>query len=260
MNTENTYIVILGWMKDLGLSLVERTVYAIIYGFTQDGETVFHGGRQYLADWCGCTTKTIDAALRELVDRNLLTKSEEYVGGVKFCHYSANFPTGEIISLPGKNFPEGGKIVSGGREKISHNNEDTIVSSNNDIIERGARAREEEDDDPFAWPPKDEAPTPSPLPSPSPKPATRFTPPTLEEVAAYCRERGNKIDPRHFVNYYTSNGWMVGKNKMKDWRAAVRNWETRDKERNNGKRNIDPGSPAAYRHVGRGDYYGESTI
>ena len=261
MNSENTYIVILGWMKDLGLSLVERTVYAIIYGFTQDGETVFHGGRQYLADWCGCTTKTIDAALRELVDRKLLTKSEEYVGGVKFCHYSANFPTGEIISLPGKNFPEGGKILSGGREKISHNNEDTIVSSNNNNIESRARAREEEEDL-FAMPPFDEVedPTPSPIPSPSPKTATRFTPPTLEEVAAYCRERGNKIDPQHFVNYYTSNGWMLGKNKMKDWRAAVRNWETRDKERNNGKRNIDPGSPAAYRQVGRGDYYGESTI
>lgn len=120
----------------------------------------------------------------------------------------------------------------------------------------------EEDDDLFSMPPFDEVedPTPSPKPSPSPKTATRFTPPTLEEVAAYCRERGNKIDPQHFVNYYTSNGWMVGKNKMKDWRAAVRNWETRDKERNNGKRNIDPGSPAAYRQVGRGDYYGESTI
>ena len=55
--------------------------------------------------------------------------------------------------------------------------------------------------------------------------AKRFTPPTLEEVAAYCNERGNNIDPQHFIDYYTSNGWLVGKNKMKDWRAAVRTWE-----------------------------------
>jgi hypothetical protein len=53
----------------------------------------------------------------------------------------------------------------------------------------------------------------------------RFTPPTLEEVAAYCKERNNNIDPQHFIDYYTSNGWQVGKNKMKDWKAAVRTWE-----------------------------------
>lgn len=57
------------------------------------------------------------------------------------------------------------------------------------------------------------------------KPAKRFSPPTLEEVTAYCRERNNDIDPQHFIDYYSSNGWMVGKNKMKDWKAAVRTWE-----------------------------------
>ena len=55
---------------------------------------------------------------------------------------------------------------------------------------------------------------------------TRFIPPTVEEVAEYCRERGNKVDPQRFVDYYTSNGWQVGKNKMKDWKAAIRStWE-----------------------------------
>lgn len=53
----------------------------------------------------------------------------------------------------------------------------------------------------------------------------RFTPPTLEEVTSYCNERNNNIDPQHFIDYYTSNGWLVGKNKMKDWKAAVRTWE-----------------------------------
>lgn len=53
----------------------------------------------------------------------------------------------------------------------------------------------------------------------------RFTPPTLEEVQAYCLERKNKVDPQRFIDYYTSNGWVVGKNKMKDWKAAVRTWE-----------------------------------
>lgn len=58
-----------------------------------------------------------------------------------------------------------------------------------------------------------------------PKTAKRFQPPTLEEVKAYCLERKNNVDPERFIDYYTSNGWVVGKNKMKDWKAAVRTWE-----------------------------------
>ena len=58
----------------------------------------------------------------------------------------------------------------------------------------------------------------------------RFTPPTLEEVKTYCTERNNDIDPERFIDFYESKGWMVGKNKMKDWKAAVRSWEKRDKK------------------------------
>lgn len=53
----------------------------------------------------------------------------------------------------------------------------------------------------------------------------RFTKPTLEEIQAYCRERGNGVDANRFVDYYEANGWKVGKNPMKDWKAAIRNWE-----------------------------------
>lgn len=55
--------------------------------------------------------------------------------------------------------------------------------------------------------------------------AKRFIPPTVDEVAAYCQERGNGLDPEAFVDFYASKGWMVGKNPMKDWKAAVRTWE-----------------------------------
>ena len=57
------------------------------------------------------------------------------------------------------------------------------------------------------------------------KPAKRFVKPTLEEVTAYCQERNNNVNPQKFIDYYESNGWKVGKNSMKDWKAAVRNWE-----------------------------------
>lgn len=56
------------------------------------------------------------------------------------------------------------------------------------------------------------------------KTAKRFCPPTLEEVKAYCAEKEYNIDAERFIDFYTSKGWFVGKNKMKDWQAAVRNW------------------------------------
>lgn len=59
----------------------------------------------------------------------------------------------------------------------------------------------------------------------------RFTPPTVEEVEAYCFERNNRVDAEKFVDYYNSNGWRVGRNPMKDWKAAVRTWERNDTER-----------------------------
>lgn len=54
---------------------------------------------------------------------------------------------------------------------------------------------------------------------------TQFIPPTLDQVSAYCIERGNTIDPQHFIDHYSANGWKVGRNPMKDWKAAVRTWE-----------------------------------
>lgn len=62
--------------------------------------------------------------------------------------------------------------------------------------------------------------------------AKRFTPPTLGDVSAYVRERGSNVDPQRFLDFYTAKGWMVGKNPMKDWKAAVRTWEKRDSEQN----------------------------
>lgn len=62
--------------------------------------------------------------------------------------------------------------------------------------------------------------------------AKRFTPPTLDDVSAYIRERGSNVDAQRFLDFYTAKGWIVGKNRMKDWKAAVRTWEKRDSEQN----------------------------
>lgn len=62
----------------------------------------------------------------------------------------------------------------------------------------------------------------------------RFTPPTVKEVSEYCRERKNGIDAQDFIDHYEANGWMRGKNKIKDWKACIRTWEKRRNESQSG--------------------------
>jgi|TARA_Y100000034_G_scaffold47492_1_gene58473 hypothetical protein len=58
----------------------------------------------------------------------------------------------------------------------------------------------------------------------------RFAPPSKEDVKAYCLERNNQVNAQSFIDFYTAKDWLIGKTRMKDWRAAVRTWENRDKQ------------------------------
>lgn len=116
--------------------------------------------------------------------------------------YTIDQPFEEFIgSLQATNTPqlpplEGGLV--GGQPTISNSNSNSKGNSNgksNNNITLTPRARES------------------------------FKKPTLEEVQAYCQERKNNVDAEKWLDYYTANGWKVGKNSMKDWRAAVRTWE-----------------------------------
>lgn len=66
-----------------------------------------------------------------------------------------------------------------------------------------------------------------------------FLPPTISEVKEYCEKRKNGINPEQFVNFYQSKGWMIGKNKMKDWKAAVRTWEIQNRKNNGNNQTTD---------------------
>ena len=70
----------------------------------------------------------------------------------------------------------------------------------------------------------------NPPPAPASSGKKKFIPPTLDEVAAYCNERRNNVDPSMFIDFYTANGWTQGHGKpIKDWKACVRTWEQRRK-------------------------------
>ena len=75
-------------------------------------------------------------------------------------------------------------------------------------------------------------PNPNPKAEPQRK---RFMPPSVDDVRAYCMERGNSVDPQTFVDFYAVKNWMVGKTKMVDWKACVRTWESRERKTQNAK-------------------------
>lgn len=86
------------------------------------------------------------------------------------------------------------------------------------------------------------------------KKVTRFVPPTVEEVRAYCEERHNDIDPEKFVAFYTAKGWMIGKNKMKSWKSAVITWEGRGKKVEPQSNNLTERKTNAWNNFEQRDY------
>ena len=130
MISDGNYITIQGWMRtELNLSGNELIVYAIIYGFSQNKQGEFTGSVQYLADWVGCTKRTVTTILRKFVDEELVKKTVVQLdNNSKRVSYQANvgvgknFLGGEKISQGvGKNFLGGRKNFPRGGEKISHN-------------------------------------------------------------------------------------------------------------------------------------------
>ncbi|WP_295234972.1 hypothetical protein [Veillonella sp.] len=85
------------------------------------------------------------------------------------------------------------------------------------------------------------------------KMTSRFVKPTIDEVMDYCRQRNNQVDANRFVDYYESNGWLVGKAKMKDWRAAVRTWERNSYGNDKRRGSVTETTPIAKPKYGYGE-------
>lgn len=130
---DENFILIQGWMiNNLKLSGNDLLVYAIIYGFTQDGEQWFEGSRSYLGEWCNSTKQGIQKNLKRLIERNLILKKETFINNVKFCKYKVNpeytprgggnvgdvsqFTTGKL-SLPGATVTPSKQSLPGGRQQ-----------------------------------------------------------------------------------------------------------------------------------------------
>lgn len=194
---DESYFLIAGWMiTKLQLKGNTLMIYAIIYGFSQDGESSFSGSRQYLCDFTGATKRTIDASLNELIERNLIVKVSEKINDVIHNKYKVNL---NVLNCSG-----GVEIAPGGKEIAPNNIEYNIEEKENIIITNNIKEK-------------------------------NFKKPTLEELEAYINEKGYHFSASNFINYYDSVGWKIGKSPMKDWKAACRTWEAKYKNDNNGK-------------------------
>lgn len=190
MVKDQSFVVIQSWMvNDLHLRGAKLMVYAVIYGFSQDGESWYTGSASYLAEWCQATKRQVFNILNDLVDAGLIRKRDRTTNGVKLCDYAASF-IGDEKSSSGVV-----KKVHRGDEKSSpHNIEDKIETKDS---ERGRSKR----------PP--------------------FHSPSLDECRAYASEIGlPSQEADAFYDHFTSNGWKVsGRAPMKDWHASMRNWK-----------------------------------
>ena len=149
---------------------------------------------------------TYRRALQILVDCGLIEVTRGtggHVNTIRFPVYQ-NYPL-NVSKLPSAMYQNCPLNVS----NFSTGTEQNFPRSQDGPDERPGQAREAETKD-------------------SRKRGKRFVPPTVHDVRAYCNETGRHIDADYFVDFYTSKGWKVGKNPMKDWKAAVRTWAKRD--------------------------------
>ena len=117
MIAPGTYYTVQGWMReDLGLKDKELTVYAIIYGFSQDGSSEYSGSARYLAEWIGCSRRTIVDVLASLVEKGYLSKKSFVQNGLTFCNYRAVRPELQ----PGAEISQGMQNLHTPCAEISH--------------------------------------------------------------------------------------------------------------------------------------------
>lgn len=188
---------IYGWMTTrLHLSGGELLAYAVVRQFSQSNAGIYTGGVPYLSMIIGCSGESARKYLHSLTDKGLIEQIDATRNNVPYKHYRATpkdfgCTPKEIGGVSQENWGDTPKNF-GGEYNMNRNKKEEDKDNNNST-------------------------------------ASRFQIPSLEDVRDYCRMRGNSVDPQQFIDYYSANGWRVGKNPMKDWRAAIRTWEANRK-------------------------------
>jgi hypothetical protein len=202
------YITIQGWMiTELGLRGNALLLYALIYGFSQDGKSGFSGRQDYLMEWLHCTRQSVTNLMGKLADQGLIRRTRSATGEIIYQAVRCK----NILHDVKKVDTECQKTLHGDVKKVDTECQKTLHLPINNNIHNTIDSDSVKED---------------------------FTPPTVEEVGNYCRERGNGIDPQRFVDYYTAQKWVRNGQPIDDWQLIIRLWET------NGREDNKPGKPA----------------
>lgn len=208
---DGSYINIQAFMvKDLKLSGNDLLVYAIIFGFSQDGESRFQGSLQYLADWTASSKRGVQKNLANLCDKQLIVKYTKTINNVVFNEYEINWQKIYASKFTGM------EQSSTPMEQSSPNNINNNIEKENNCFTITKEKSEKTTK------------------------INGFVPPTVEEVSSYCKLKGYGVDAEIFVDYYNGNGWRTSGKPMKSWKSTVATWEgngrTRKKEQEQPKK------------------------
>lgn len=177
----------IGW----GLSGSELLVFAMVNGYSQMGQGCYWGSLETTASMCGISTKTAARTLQSLIEQGYIIRNKVVIKDTLCTAYYvtrlAKIEAMDNLSTIGQN---GYKTM----DKMSTNNIIDNINIKRECI-KGAASK-------------------------------KFTRPSVAEIQAYCEERNNGINAEDFFNFYESKGWVIGRSPMKDWKAAVRTWES----------------------------------
>ena len=162
-------------VTDLQLSGNRLIIYALIHGFCKDGEHEFMGSINYICEWTNLTRNTVIATLKSLVDDGLIVKKEFTTNNVRFCSYTLG-GSAKIAPVVQNTNDGSAKIDVGGSAKIAPNN---IIYNN--IKNNNINIKEKEDKSSLK------------------KCSKIFTPPTIQEVEAFIKEKGYNFSARSFI-------------------------------------------------------------
>ena len=187
-------------VTELGLSGKALLLYALIYGFSQDKSGGYSGKQDYLMGWLGCSRTALYRCIQDLKKQGILHEivTENGQQMLRTTRQPCSKMKHDVSNLNTACSKMKHADVSETDTACFKNEHPTIYNNTDNTIYNYSCSRAPE----------------------------TTTPPTAEEVAAYCRERGNDIDAGRFVDYYAVAGWKLKGKPIEDWRALIRLWET----------------------------------
>ena len=127
---EGSYITIQSWMRsELNLSGNELMAYALVFGFSQDGDTEFKGSMTYISDWLGTSRQTAITTMKRLVEKGLVERKEEVISGVVFVHFKALHPVKKFDTPLSKN------LTPPCKDSLHHNTNSENISVSSSLNE-----------------------------------------------------------------------------------------------------------------------------